>query len=242
MDRERLKEVHQTDLTESRVNEDFLDWLKNKGPSWLLVVLIAVCVYLGITRYKQHQIQKRSEAWKAFFEANLPESYEDVAREFGGIGQMASISRLQAADELLASIQRGARLGATVNLNRDGSNPLQNPIAQDDRLDEETRKLYVERADRFYDEVVADDSGEPGITLLVVNALYGKAAIAECRGEAEAARDWYRRAGERAKAMYPGLAEQAEARAASVGDLSRPTALPVDEALRDILLPEETGG
>jgi hypothetical protein len=33
MDRERLKQVHQTDLTESRVNEDFVDWLKTKGPT-----------------------------------------------------------------------------------------------------------------------------------------------------------------------------------------------------------------
>ena len=31
MDRDRLKEVRQTDLTESRINQDFLDWLKTSG-------------------------------------------------------------------------------------------------------------------------------------------------------------------------------------------------------------------
>ncbi len=30
MDRDRLKQVQQTDLTESRINEDFVDWLKTR--------------------------------------------------------------------------------------------------------------------------------------------------------------------------------------------------------------------
>ncbi len=29
---ERLKDVHQTELSESRINEDFVEWLKTKGP------------------------------------------------------------------------------------------------------------------------------------------------------------------------------------------------------------------
>ena len=33
MDRNRLKDIHQSDLTESRMNEDFVIWLKTKGPS-----------------------------------------------------------------------------------------------------------------------------------------------------------------------------------------------------------------
>ncbi len=32
MDRERLQQVHQSEVTESRINEDFVEWLKTKAP------------------------------------------------------------------------------------------------------------------------------------------------------------------------------------------------------------------
>ena len=35
---DRLKEVQTTDLTDSRVNHDFIDWLKTKGMNWLLLI------------------------------------------------------------------------------------------------------------------------------------------------------------------------------------------------------------
>ena len=47
-DRERLKEVHATDLTESRVNEDFVDWLKTKGPTYLLAILVVATFGSGL--------------------------------------------------------------------------------------------------------------------------------------------------------------------------------------------------
>ena len=55
MDRDRLKEVHQTDLTEGKINEDFVDWLKTKGPTYLLVVLIGLAAWLFIVRFRQQK-------------------------------------------------------------------------------------------------------------------------------------------------------------------------------------------
>ena len=40
MDPDRLAQVQQSELTESRVNEDFVEWLKKWGNSILLVILL----------------------------------------------------------------------------------------------------------------------------------------------------------------------------------------------------------
>src|SRR5262245_33864318 len=72
----RLKEVRQTDLTEGRINQEFLDWLQTKGMSWLLILLVGVCIYLGFVRWKSHQSNTRAEAWKTLQESRLPSALE----------------------------------------------------------------------------------------------------------------------------------------------------------------------
>ena len=91
--------------------------------------------------------------------------------------------------------------------------------------------------------------------------MNGKAAIAECRRDADAARSWYEKAAARAEPYYAGLAAQARARAASVAELPeafefptaedlaqrqqiprRPTPVTIDDALRELVLPDETDG
>ncbi|MBT8484422.1 MAG: hypothetical protein HKO59_16850 [Phycisphaerales bacterium] len=257
MDRERLKEVHQTDLTESRVNEDFVDWLKNKGPTWLLVILVALCAYLAIIRFRQHKADFRAEAWAALAEAELPGSFEDVAQEYEDVGQVASVAYLRAADELLRSVQLGTTLGAADT----PVDPATPDAPASDPLAPEQRTQYLTRARGLYDRVLDRDDGSMGMTLYVVNALNGKAAVAECEGDADAAGQLYEEAAARASEHFPGLAEQARARAASVGrftdsvsfktrqEIARVNAAPprrdpiaIDDALREFLPVDASGG
>ena len=53
MDRERLKDIQTADLSESHVNEDFVHWLKTKGPSYLLIIMIVIVAYMFVVKYKQ---------------------------------------------------------------------------------------------------------------------------------------------------------------------------------------------
>src|SRR5688500_11885434 len=101
IDRNRLKEVHQSDLTEGRINEDFLDWLKTKGMTWLLVILIALCAYFGIVRWRHHRTSYQTEAWTSLAEAKLPSSLEGVAEKYDDVGAVSQLARLQAANQLL---------------------------------------------------------------------------------------------------------------------------------------------
>jgi tetratricopeptide (TPR) repeat protein len=257
MDRERLKEVHQTDLTESRINEDFVDWLKNKGPSWLLIILVCVTGYLAMVRWRQHRLRKVDEAWAALNDAPLPSSKEDVAAAHAGVFAVPQIALEQAASQLLRSVQSGTAIDLAAGTESTGD---------DAALSEEQRTQYLDRADGIFQRIlegdgkIGADDGSLGMTLHAVQAYNGRAAVAEARGDAEQARRFYDQAAERAEQHYAALAEQARERQrtieANVAPVTLPTTadlanrpppdLPVQSAamepsLRDLLLPPDDG-
>ncbi len=206
MDRERLKEVHQTDLTESRVNEDFVDWLKTKGPTWLLAILLAVTAYLGIARYRQHKQRKVDEAWAAYFEAALPGSKEDVADQHADIFAVPELALLDAGSQLLRAVQQGKSIDQSTNSDQTTAPPLT----------DEQRQQYLDRADRLFSRVLEKDDGSAAMTLHAIKAINGRAAVAESRGEVDAAREYYQAAEKRAGETYPQLATMARHRAETV--------------------------
>ncbi|MHC4947996.1 MAG: hypothetical protein ACYTG1_07015 [Planctomycetota bacterium] len=245
---ERLKEVHQTDLTESRVNEEFVDWLKTKGVSWLLIVLLALCAYLIVVRWKERKATHFNNAWAAYLESEqsqLPSSFEDVAEEYGDVGAIPALARIRAAERLLRSIQTDRPLGVDA--------------AATATLTTDERQQYLDRADRLYARVIEDDDGSLGMMLLVVNAINGRAALAESRGDLDEAARLYEQAAIVAEGSYPGLAAQARARAATSAEQTETvvfssgatgaTRLPatagrpafVEPALRDLLLGDDAG-
>ncbi|MHC5027413.1 MAG: hypothetical protein ACYTGR_11720 [Planctomycetota bacterium] len=248
-DRDRLKEVHATDLTESRVNEEFVDWLKTKGPTWLLFVLVAVTGYLGIIRFKQHGVAKENAAWFALNEAistqSLPSSKEDVAAEHGSVRGITELALQSAGDQLLASVQRGQSINVT---------PGDTTTTPADLTDEE-RSKNLDRADSFFARIVDRDDSSLGMTLHTVKALNGRAAVAEAKGDKDAARTYYESAAARAEAYYPTLAAQARGRVDTL-DAVQPITLPdapapvttpqtfttgsIMPALEDLLLPTES--
>lgn len=212
MDRDRLKEVHQTDLTESRVNEDFVDWLKDKGPSWLLAILVAVTAYLGIVRWKQHGARKVDTAWAALSEASLPTSKVEVADEHDTIFAVPEFALLSGGAQLLSAVQNDRTIESAAEMQAD-------PNATPAPLDEAVREHYLRQADEMFTRVVDRDDDTTGYAIHAIHAMNGRAAVAEARGDLEAARGHYERAAERARAVYPRLADQAEQRIATLDQL-----------------------
>lgn len=252
---ERLKDVHKTDLTESKVNEEFVDWLKTKGPNWLLAILLAICVYFVVLNLQQRKVSKENAAWAelaAALESGLPASLEEVAEKYPKVDQMANFARIQAAERLMLAVQSGLQVGTQIQLG-------QNPNLEAEGLSDDERTRFLDRAEGLYQQILDTDNGSREMTIHAVSALNGLAAVAESRGEAEAAADLYRRAADRAGDFYPQLRAQAQARADSVDDvLSRPklmtqveitaastaepttsrTPIQLDAALQGLLLPE----
>jgi hypothetical protein len=211
-DRDRLKEVHQTDLIESRINEDLVEWLKTKGPSWLLMILVGVAIWMG-------------EAWSALLDSRLPGSFEDVAARYADVPGLPQQAKRLGADALLTAVQTDSPLG---------SDPA--AIARATGLTDLEHDEYLQRAERLYQEVIASDDDTLSMTIHAVSALQGMAVVAESLG-----------------------AEQARKRAATVGQYTAAITLPaqadlpppppaepvtpvvIDEALRDLLLPDVSG-
>lgn len=212
MDRERLKNVQTSDITDEKLNEDFVLWLKTKGPTWLLVILVAIVAYLFMVNWRQREARHQNEAWIALLDARLPTSLEDVAIQYPDIDTVAQQARLRAANTYLQSIQLGRAIGTTAD--------AAVPLTDEDRI------FNLDRAHLLYEEVLAADSNEPGDTILAVSALNGLAAVQESRGELESARSYYDLAAIRAGERFPFLADQSAARASTVGDYDRLVVIP----------------
>lgn len=243
MDRNRLKDVHQSDLTESRINEEFLSWIKNQGPTYLLIVLVALCSYILWVRWSEHKQDHITTAWAEYLNSRLPSSLEDIADKYSDVGALPQIARLQAAQLLLNSVQSGQALSA-----EDGI-PVPLSIGE--------RTTYLDRADNLYLIVIGSDDRSSGSTLVTINALYGRAAVAEARGEFDQAKAHLEATIERATAMFPNLATQAQERIdsmdlpttlATFASVTPPAPIPnsdtqrtplnVDPALSDLISPD----
>jgi len=218
MDRDRLKDIQTADLSESNVNEDFVHWLKTKGPTYLLVVMVIIVSYLFYIRYQSSQSQLQGEAWVAYAEARvsgLPASFEDIATSYADIGSLRPLGLLGAADGYLKAVVLNQALGSDANA-----------VAT---LTTEDRIFYLQKADALYAEVVSDDDNNATSTLFAVGGLSGRAAVAEANGDIESARKYYESVITRAGNQYPGLASQAQSRIDSLDTLSALVALPTDE-------------
>jgi len=222
-DRERLAEVRQQDLKEGRVNEDFVTWLKTKGPTWLLIVLAFIVAYLVMIRWQRQEAMARDEAWVDLRTTVQPASLEDVARRHADVDAVADIARLAAADSLLHDVQRGT------TTSDDGQTLTQ--------LTPDLRDQHLATAARIYGEIANEDDGTPGRTLVTVSALNGLAAIAECRGEIEQAVTWYGKSEARAGDWLAPLATQAASRASSAPQLAEPIELATPAAPPAVIAP-----
>ncbi len=232
MDRNRLKEVHQTDLTESRINEDFVDWLKTKGPSWLLTILICVIVYMAIIKFQSRKADYENKGWLAFYNADTAGSFEDVAEEFPDLEGLAIVSQLRAADLLLSIVQQGQEVieGTVTVEEEDPEAPPPEP--EYEPLTPERRDELLSRADRLYQQVIDADEGSLATTLPYINACMGKAAVAEAREQIEIATAMYEQAAARAEIFNLDLVEVINERLTSLADITQPITLPTEVEAR----------
>lgn len=226
MDRERLQQVQQSDLSESRVNEDFVNWIKTSGPWYLLAVLIGIAVYMYIVNIQRAELRAREQAWFDFSEAVMPASLEDVATIHGDIDGIANLARLRAANTYLQAMQSNLAIGSTME---DGT-----------PLSEEDRSKGMEHATMLYKQVIESDDGSFGDTIVTVNALNGLAALSESVGDIDMARTYYEQSAARSGEWYPFLADQANQRAATVDLYAQDITLPNPPAPAKPTLPTLT--
>ncbi|MCH2144266.1 MAG: hypothetical protein MK082_03855, partial [Phycisphaerales bacterium] len=223
-DPERLAQVQQSDLAESRVNEEFVDWLKKWGNSILLAVLLVALAGVAWNWWQRKIDSAQDTAWTNLNLAQLPASLEEVAADSKGIGSVSTLALISAGDQYLFSVQTGTPIGGAVD-ETDGAAP---------GLDEATRADYLKRADSMYAQALAsigDYQKDFPKKILACSALFGQAAVAESQGDIEAARAALDKVIATANPEYPDLAAQASTRIETLTPLATAIVLPDDADL-----------
>lgn len=220
---DRLKEVQTSDLTDSRLNYEFVDWLKTKGLNWLLAILLVICAYLAWDLWSRREADRRDQAWADLTAATMPEALEAVAGDHEEIDSVSSLALLSAGDVYLSSVRTGLRPGLTA-------------ADENSALDAEGRTEMLDNADRLYAEVIERNEGTDGFATkpITISALYGRAAVAESRGDVEEARASLKHIARIAMPEYPGVATQAEARIEDLDEVTSIGELPTSAAIAPV--------
>jgi len=210
----RLKDIQHGTLTESRLNSDFLFWLKTKGPNYLLLAMLVLCGFMGFNWWENRATQARDGAWTEFLSAQTPQELIEIANKNIGTDSISQLATLNAADAYMNSLQTNKRF------DREAS-------AADSALTPEMRVEYLAEADRLYAKVASEGSQATGpASLLTVAALFGRAAVAETKNDATQAAAYLTQAQELAAKRYPHLAKVADNRKQSLPELSKVRDMP----------------
>ena len=227
---DRLKDVQTSDLTDSRLNHEFVDWLKTKGLNWLLAFLLVACAFLAWDMWTRRQADQRDQAWIALSEATMPSTLtQSVATLHAETDAVANIALLRAADQYLNATQTGVLPGMTA-------------ADEGAALDAEGREEMLDSAMSLYVQVVERNSGASGFSAkpFVISALFGKAAVAESRGNVENATAHLKEAARIAQPEYPQLALQAESRMENLAEVTSIGELPAADSLASATTQEDT--
>lgn len=230
----RLKNMQQADLTESRVNDDFLHWLKTWGQNILLAVLVVAALAMGYFWWSQKKEQARDEAWSELGAASLPVALEEVAAKHEGKDAVAPFAEILAADRYLQAVTSNQRF------DREAS-------AADAALTPELRTEWLKEADRLYAKVAARmaNAKRPGEYGFLFGALFGRAAVAEDMGDLKAAEGFLKEIEAKSKdtdfaadgTLAAKRLESLQALAAKVELPSRPAPPAAPTAIPDLTAP-----
>ncbi|MBL8760408.1 MAG: hypothetical protein JNL50_03815 [Phycisphaerae bacterium] len=173
-------------LEESRLNREFIDFLQKWSMPLLVIVAVVAVGYAFKQRYDRAQKEKLELAFGELEAASAsarpsPDTLRTIADEYQSITGVYLKGSLRAGDAYLDTVRSGVKPGA--ELKADGS------LAKvEDKLSESDRAYHLAQAQAMYDRVYADTAGKPEYTLMRLGAVYGLAAVLECKGEFDGAK------------------------------------------------------
>ena len=210
----RLKDIQHGTLTESRLNSDFLFWLKTKGPNYLLLAMLVLCGFMGFNWWENRMALARDGAWNEFLSAQTPQALIEVANKHTDTDAISQLATINAADAYMQSIQMNKRFDREAG-------------ATDAAMTPELRAEYLAEADRLYAKIVSEGSQSAGPrSLLTVAALFGRASVAETKNDPTQAALFLTQAQELAAKTYPQLAKVAQHRKETLPQLANVRAMP----------------
>lgn len=228
---DRSREIREgAGLEESRVNTELLELINKYSGHVLLGLALIVGLYAGKQQLDRMGNAKVNEAFAQHVDITEtaspnPASLSALAEQYGDVRGIGAMARLREADLYLQAVATGMQPGAAFELDPETQQQT-NRVAEGDLISDAQRDEFLGKADALYDRVIADTEAEIGPAIHVVGAWFGKAAVAESRGDDAAAKAAYESAKEAAEtAAFPMYAALADERIASL-----------DEGLADVTL------
>lgn len=205
-------------LDESRLNQDFIDWLRR----WSTPILVVVAVLAGgYWAWGKYQLSRDATMARAFAEYDAamisrnPASLLTVADEQSGRAAVPHLARLGAADLYLEAARTGIPAG--MQLDPQGKLPDGTEFLTDAQKAEQLAKAAEQ-----YSLVAQRTASNPDLALHAIAALFGLGSVAESKGELDNAREHYTKLAEVAeKAGYTIQAQAARKRIETLNDFSQ---------------------
>jgi tetratricopeptide (TPR) repeat protein len=232
---ERQKQIREgAGLEESRLNTEFIEWLKKYSTPVLLIIAVVAGGYALWTRYQRDQAIKMDTAaveLEAALEAANPVTLAAVAADHSSRGGLPLLAKLAAADLHMDAFRTGVPAGVT--LTPSGDFPEGSKL-----LTDEERQGQLAKASEFYQSIIDGANSTTGQQLAAVNAAIGLSAVAESKGDFDKARQMYTAAAEKAKKIgFTDLATLAEKRVESLDSIKNAPKLPATSELHASLRP-----
>ena len=238
MDDRQTKIREGAGLEDSRVNQEFVDFLNKWSSPVLLTLAVGALVWAGLQWLERKKNTRIDQAFGELEAATTgttpsPTSLIAIAGVYEGVRSVPELAKLTAVDIYLRAFTVGVQPGAQIDqFTRTISNP-------DDILDEAELERNLSLAESTAREVLESSRGNAGKVLFEMQALSRLAAIEECKDDFDAAKGYY----EQLKSLsereqYPSIVSFTEARIANLETLKSVDLLPTREMVP--LLPGET--
>lgn len=178
-------------LEEAKLNVEFIDFLRRwSTPAMGLIALVALgfVVSARIDKSRAASVDRAFDEFAAATsQANVnPETLKTLASENAGIRGIPLMAEMEAADIYLDAGRTGVKVGAK----RDQSGA----VAADEIMTEEQRVAALADAEKLYQKILDKTGTDKKKAIHALGAAYGLAAVAECRGNMDAAKASYERA------------------------------------------------
>lgn len=183
-------------LDESRVNQEFIDMLSKWSTPALFIIAAIVLAYWGWGQLQKRANGKVNEAFDEiagsvdYTVSNpSPNTLRAIRAQHGNVAGVVPMTSLREADVYLEAAVKGVAPGSELALDED--NNVTGTYSAEDLLSDEEKAEMLDKAEALYQAVATSQEGGEGWAIHRLSAQFGLAAVAESRGDADAARRAY---------------------------------------------------
>ncbi|MFK7883243.1 MAG: hypothetical protein AB8F26_03545 [Phycisphaerales bacterium] len=218
-------------LDESRLNQDFIDFITKWSTPVLWLLVLVGGAWWGMRFLKERRIERTNQAYSSLTEAMSggspsPATLRNIATEFDGVGSVPELALLRTADIYLRSAIAGVEPGSEIDPETG------RPVSETDELDEARAKSYLSQSADISRQILDLVGTDEGKNVIAMQAWMRLAAAQEGLGSASEAKASYASAADLASlAGYPVLEQLAKSRAEAVDSIVLDLQLPSSSEL-----------